>query len=146
MLAMPHDSVVSALVAGVALVVLACTADAPTTSAPADEPGAMPTARAEKTLETTERPMMVVFSRDYCTPCQVMKPWVAEIASENPSVDVVTVNVDRQEFEHFGSFFKVSAVPSLIFAEANGHVVRRSDGLAKKEQMARALRELGWVH
>lgn len=94
---------------------------------------------------SASRPMMVEFSRDYCTPCQVMKPWVAEIADENPSVDVLTVNVDRKKYEHIGSFFKVTAVPSLLFVGPDGQVVRRSDGLANKEQMTKALRELGWA-
>ncbi len=126
----------------------ACDAETPSAPTPAVEsvPGAETAETAETRAGTSERPLMLVFSRDYCTPCQIMKPWVAEIATENPSVDVVTVNVDRKEFEHIGSFFKVSAVPSLVFAGANGHVVRRSNGLAKKEQIERALQELGWVH
>ena len=88
---------------------------------------------------------MIVFSRDYCTPCRVMKPWVAEVAREHPSVDVAHVNVDRQKHAHLGQFFQVQAVPMLVFAEADGRVSARHDGLATKEQMTGTLRRLGWL-
>jgi thiol-disulfide isomerase/thioredoxin len=96
-------------------------------------------------VASANRPMLLVFSRDYCTPCQVMKPWVAEVAAEVPSVDVVTLNVDRKPHQNLGGFFKISAVPTLVYLEADGRVARRSDGLAKKAQMIKALQELGWA-
>jgi thiol:disulfide interchange protein len=168
---MPHDRVASALVACLTVLTLACKGNAPGESGEANE--AKPTAGVEEAVgagvesapatavesapatalepappragETAARPMMVEFSRDYCTPCQVMKPWVAEIAIENSAVDVLSVNVDRKKYEHIGSFFHVTAVPSLIFVGADGQIIRRSEGLAKKEQMSNALRELGWA-
>jgi thioredoxin 1 len=143
MLVMPQDRVTALLAAVVAIGALACEGKARTASAPSDD--ARSAAAGEKTASSAERPMMIEFSRDYCTPCQVMKPWVEEIADENPKVDVLTLNVDRKKYEHIGSFFKVTAVPSLIFLDADGQVVRRSDGLAKKEQMTRAFAELGWA-
>jgi len=109
---------------------------APTTKERAPEP---------PLANPTGRPMLLVFSRDYCTPCQVMKPWVSELAAAAPGVDVVTVNVDRQAHEHIGGFFKISAVPTLVYLQGNGDVARRTEGLAKKGQMLTVLRELGWA-
>lgn len=94
---------------------------------------------------TKNRPMMIEFSRDYCVPCQVMKPWIAEIAAEHPSVDVLTLNVDRKRYEHIGRHFQVSAVPSLIYLDADGQVLNRTDGLKTKAQMVQAMRKLGWL-
>lgn len=128
---LPAECRALTLVALIATVAVACE-----DKAPAPPPLA---------AEAPQRPLMVVFSRDYCTPCQVMKPWVDEIARENPHIDVATVNVDRSKYERIGNYFKVSAVPSLLYASANGQVVRRTEGLAKKQQMAKALKELGWT-
>jgi thiol-disulfide isomerase/thioredoxin len=89
--------------------------------------------------------MMIVFSRDYCTPCRVMKPWVTEVAEEHTAIDVVSVNIDRRKYEHFGRFFQVSAVPTLVFADADGRVSARREGLATEQQMTATLRRLGWV-
>lgn len=139
----PPDSAIAALVALLATVALACDAKAPGASPPDKEAAAA--AKSGEAEMAHERPMMIVFSRDYCAPCQIMKPWVAEFASENPKIDVVTVNVDRKKYEHIGSFFKVTSVPSLVYAEADGRVVKRTNGLAKKQQMTKTLRELGWA-
>ncbi len=95
-------------------------------------------------VDGSSRPMLLVFSRDYCAPCQVMKPWVEELSAETRGVDVVTVNVDRKAHEHIGAFFKISAVPTLIYLQGDGVIARRTDGLAKKAQMIAVLQELGW--
>jgi thiol-disulfide isomerase/thioredoxin len=142
---MPHNTTLLAFVV-LAIAAPACKGDEPSNAPGADESvtSVEPTVE-EKRPESADRPVMIVFSRDYCPPCQIMKPWVTEIAAENPNVDVVTLNVDRKKYEHFGSFFKVTAVPSLVFLEKDGRVVRRSGGLAKKEQMTQTLQELGWA-
>lgn len=89
--------------------------------------------------------MMIVFSRDYCTPCRVMKPWVAEMARKYPAIDVVSVNVDRPKYEHLGRFFHIKAAPTLVFTDADGRVSARREGLATKKQMTGTLRRLGWI-
>lgn len=110
---------------------------------PASTPVPAPLA-PETEPDTAGRPMLIVFSRDYCTPCRVMKPWVAELASETPSVDIVSVNVDRQEHEHLGRFFHITAVPLLAFIDADGQVRARREGLASKREMTTMLRRFGW--
>ncbi len=104
-----------------------------------------PVKQGSTLAQTTDRPMLLVFSRDYCTPCQVMKPWIAELAEEVDTIDVVTLNVDRKKYEHLGGFFKISAVPTLLYLEADGHIARRTNGLAKKSQMRSVLQELRWA-
>ena len=100
---------------------------------------------AAKRSRADERPMMVVVSRDFCLPCRVMKPWLDEIARENPAIDVVTVNIDREQYEHVGRLLDIHAVPTLVFAEADGQVSERQEGLQKKPEMLATLRRLGWI-
>lgn len=123
-----------------AAVMVSCEAKSPPSASSAVEPAPSPEVPA-----ASARPMMIVFSRDYCPPCRVMKPWVTEIAEEHTAIDVVSVNVDRRKYEHFGRFFQITAVPTLVFADATGRVSARREGLATKKQMAGTLRKLGWV-
>ncbi len=103
-----------------------------------------PPATADLSPMAGSAPILLVFSRDYCTPCQVMKPWLEELATELSRVDIVTVNVDRQKLEAIGSYFQVSAVPSLVYIEADGRIAKRTEGLARKPEMLSTMRELGW--
>ena len=57
---------------------------------------------AAPSKEAVPRPIIIVFTRDYCTPCQVMKPWIGELALQHTTVDVVSINVDRKANEHLG--------------------------------------------
>ena len=90
--------------------------------------------------------MMIDFTRDYCLPCQVMAPWVAELRTTyDGQVDVVEVNIDRGTNERLGRFFAIKSVPTQIFVDATGHVEARHEGLASKEEMAQTLTKLGWI-
>ena len=141
-----------ALVALLTATLVSCDPERPTaTSATVAEPAQPPevsqasqASQTSQTLMTAAQPMLIVFSRDYCTPCRVMKPWVEEIARENTRIDVVSVNIDRRQYEHLGRFFQVSAVPTLVYADADGRVSARREGLATKKQMIETLRRLGW--
>lgn len=141
-----------ALVAILAVALVSCDPERPTgTPATVAEPAeAPPVSQASQVPQvpqastTAAPPMMIVFSRDYCTPCRVMKPWIEEIARENTALDVVSVNIDRRKHEHLGRFFQVDAVPTLVFADADGRVSARREGLATKKQMTETLRRLGW--
>lgn len=95
--------------------------------------------------ETAARPMMIVFSRDYCAACRVMDPWVDALAQEVLPVDVVHVNVDRMVHAHLGRFFQVMAVPAIAFVDAGGAILERREGLTTKPQMLATMRRLGWV-
>lgn len=124
----------------------------PSPLAPVDDPApagavadAPPSVETATETATQARPMMVVFSRDYCAPCRIMEPWVQELAREHPSVDIVEVNVDREAQQHLGRFFQITAVPALVFLAPGGHVERRRNGVARKEEMVALLRSLGWA-
>ena len=90
--------------------------------------------------------MMIEFTRDYCLPCQVMAPWVAELQREHAAdLDVVEVNIDREKNERFALFFAIQSVPTQVFVDASGNISSRHEGVASKEEMKRSLRRLGWI-
>ncbi len=92
------------------------------------------------------RPMMIDFTKDFCLPCQVMAPWVAELRSAHAaSLDVVEVNLDRQSSEKLALFFQVESVPTQVYLDASGRVLEIHAGAATREEMERSFRRWGWV-
>jgi thioredoxin 1 len=92
------------------------------------------------------RPMMIDFTRDFCLPCQVMAPWVAELRSAHAaSLDVVEVNLDRQSSDKLALFFQVESVPTQVYLDASGRVLEIHAGTATREEMERSFRIWGWV-
>ncbi len=90
--------------------------------------------------------MLVDFTRDYCLPCQLMAPWLAELRAETRGeVEVVEVNVDRAENERFALFFGVASVPTQVFLDADGRVASRHEGVATLDELRQTLRRLGWT-
>ena len=90
--------------------------------------------------------MMIDFTRDFCLPCQVMAPSVAELAREHAGrVDVVEVNIDREHNQGYGRFFAIDAVPTQVWVDADGGIVARHAGLASKQEMQQMFEQLAWV-
>ena len=90
--------------------------------------------------------MMIGFTRDYCLPCQVMKPWIAELRREHArAVDVVIVNIDRKKNQPFRSLAGSGTVPTQVFVGPTGRVEERQPGLLTREQMTATFRKLGWI-
>ncbi|MFW5739460.1 MAG: thioredoxin family protein [Myxococcota bacterium] len=92
------------------------------------------------------RPMLVEITRDFCLPCQVMAPAVAELRQQYQNeIDVVVVNVDRAQNHELGRFFQARTVPALVFVAPSGEIVARRQGVTAKKEMEATLRRLGWI-
>ena len=91
---------------------------------------------------SSDRSMMIVFTSDYCPPCQVMKPWVDEVAREHPAIDVARVNIDRSKHEQLATFLQIDKVPTLVLTSADGDVRARRESLMTKVQLVQMLQEL----
>jgi thioredoxin 1 len=58
------------------------------------------------------KPVLLDFYADWCGPCQMVKPLLAEIAQEYPEVLVGKINVD-EEME-LAQKFSVVSIPMLV--------------------------------
>ena len=128
--------------AGPSAAAIAPTGDG-STATPAEETAS---AAAEGSDASGEgRPLLLVFTGDFCPPCRIMKPWIDEVSREQPGIAVARVNVDRKDNERFVTFFQVESVPTLVFASPSGEIEARRVGLMKKDDLVQSLRELGWT-
>ncbi len=81
---------------------------------------------------SSDKTVLLDFYADWCGPCRMVGPIVAEIAEERSDIKVGKINVDEQP-ELAGSF-GISSIPLLAVIK-NGKVVNSALGARPKEQI-----------
>ena len=76
--------------------------------------------------------VLVDFYADWCGPCKMLEPIVAELAAETGAV-VAKVDVDRNQ--QLAGQFQVQGVPTMMLF-ADGQPVERIVGVRGKEELA----------
>lgn len=66
------------------------------------------------------------FYADWCGPCQMMKPVMAEFEGAHPEVKVRTINVDKEK--ELVREYKISNIPCLVFLR-DGEEIERTVGV-----------------
>jgi thioredoxin 1 len=85
----------------------------------------------ELVLES-EKTVLLDFYADWCAPCSMLAPILAEIAQENPGILVGKVNVDSEG--ELAAAFQISSIPA-VFVVKNGEVTNASIGFKSKEEI-----------
>lgn len=79
------------------------------------------------------RPALIDFYADWCTPCQMLAPILAELSEEfDGKVDFYKINVDEEN--ELSSHFAIRSIPTLIFVPVNG-AMQRSTGAITKSRL-----------
>jgi thioredoxin 1 len=106
----------------------------------------MPTATAQVTDATfqaevleSEVPVLVDFTADWCPPCRVMKPILAELAEELPGVRIVELDVD-DNLETAGRY-GVLSMPTFMLFRA-GEPVLQLIGARPKRRLSAELADV----
>ncbi len=94
----------------------------------------------------TDKPRLLVFTRENCLPCVIMKPWVAAIEKERKgTVEVVEINLDRSENQAVGRMHRIRSVPTQVYVAQNGDEAYLHEGIATLKEMNAVLCRLHWV-
>lgn len=81
----------------------------------------------------SEVPVLLDFWAEWCGPCQMLSPIIADIAKEyNGKIKVGKVNVDEEP--ELSSSFQVSSIPLVVLMK-DGEVLKTSIGYKGKEQI-----------
>ena len=83
-----------------------------------------------------EGKVLVDFNADWCGPCQMMKPILAQFAKDNPDVKVVGVNVDDNG--ELAMKYGVAGIPCIVVFE-EGKEVARSVGVQPAQKLERLI-------
>lgn len=86
----------------------------------------------ETELKTTDKVVMLDFYADWCGPCNMVAPLVAELAEENPDYCIGKVNVDDEP--ELARQFGVTTIPTLVILN-KGEVVRQSVGALPMDKL-----------
>ncbi len=86
----------------------------------------------EAEVMSCDKPVLIDFYADWCGPCRMVAPIVAEIAEEHPEYKVCKVNVDEEGA--LAEKFEVMSIPAL-FVIKDGKVAEQSVGARPKAQI-----------
>ena len=81
-------------------------------------------------------PVLVDFNAAWCGPCRMLRPILDDIAAQNPSYKIASVNIDDEP--DLAQDYEISAIPCLLVFRG-GQEVNRSVGLIPKEAVLNLL-------
>ncbi len=85
-------------------------------------------------------PVLVDFTAAWCPPCRRMKPVLAQLATDNPELRVVELDVDADQ--RVAAAYDVLSMPTFIVFR-DGQPILRLVGARPKAKLARELAECG---
>ncbi len=71
------------------------------------------------------------FTAEWCNPCQMMKPMIAQILEEHPEIEYVMVDID--ESGETATDYDIMTVPTFIVFNDGEQTARFSGGMMKKQ-------------
>ncbi|MBO5778831.1 MAG: thioredoxin [Clostridia bacterium] len=83
-------------------------------------------------VKNSEKTVLLDFYADWCGPCKMIAPFVAQIADEHPEYLICKINVDNSP--ELAKEFGVMSIPTLVVLK-DGKVVNQSAGARPKAQI-----------
>ncbi len=85
----------------------------------------------EEKVFQNQKPVLVDFSANWCGPCKMLAPALAELAKEMPNVDFFRVDIDSSR--DYAAKFGVRNIPTLLLFKGNDLVAKQVGALTKSQ-------------
>jgi len=76
------------------------------------------------------------FYADWCGPCQMMKPVMAEFENAHPEIKVTAINIDEEP--ELAEKYRVSGIPCIVFIK-NGEEIDRIEGVTSLKKLEKRI-------
>jgi thioredoxin 1 len=96
------------------------------------------TSTFDEIVASSDKPVVVDFWAEWCGPCKMIAPILAEIAADQPGLTVAKLNVD--ENPDIAMRYNVMSIPTLLVFH-QGEVRKRLVGAKGKGQLLQELNE-----
>ncbi len=88
-------------------------------------------------VKTSQKPVLLDFYADWCSPCRMVSPIVEEIAEENPQYLIGKINIEKEP--ELARKFHVLSIPTLAVIK-DGNVISQSAGAKPKTEILAMLK------
>ncbi|MBP7280781.1 MAG: thioredoxin [Leptospiraceae bacterium] len=86
-------------------------------------------------IATHDKPILVDFWADWCAPCKMLSPIIAELASIWKG-KVTVIKINTEEKPEIARHFAINSIPTIILFK-NGKEVKRISGAMPLAQLQR---------